>query len=197
VFVVGVVTGGVQWLVSRHDPPRPEGHVAVANAVHVLLGVVVLVALVVAARSHRATLLGFAAWPFRLDGWRSLLLATAAIPLALWRLLGAVARGRVGKQHFVGLPVAFVLCLAAVNIWYTPFRDGVQVLAGLDRNFTRDAWGGPSYLGAALAHWLDGALIFYAAFAVVRLLTAGAQRREGVEPAPDGPSLERVRSGNS
>lgn len=115
---------------------------AVANAVQVVLGVVVLVALVAAARSHRASLLRFAAWPFSVDGWRCLLLATAAIPLALWRLLGAVAQGRVGKQHFVTLPVAFVLCLAAVNIWYIPFRDGVQVLAGLDRNFTRDAWGG-------------------------------------------------------
>lgn len=154
---------------------------AVANAVHVVLGLVVLAALVVAARRDRASLLRLAAWPFSVDGWRCLLLATAAIPLALWRLLRAVARGRVGRHHLVGLSVAVVLCLAAVNIWYVPFRNGVQVLAGLDPNFTRDAWGGPTYPGAALAHWFDGALIFYAAAGVVRLLSPKSPARESVE----------------
>lgn len=51
--------------------------------------------------------------------------------------------------------VAVVLLLVIV-------RAGEQVFAALDPDFTRDAWGGPSYLGASLAHWLDGVCIFYA-----------------------------------
>lgn len=50
---------------------------------------------------------------------------------------------------------------------YVPWRAGVQVSAGLDPDATRDAWGGPTWLGAALAHWLDGLLAFAAASVVL------------------------------
>ena len=54
---------------------------------------------------------------------------------------------------------------------YTPFRMGMQVTGGLDPNATVNAWGGPTYLGALLAHWLDGIVGFYAAaFLLSRLL---------------------------
>ncbi|MCU1378031.1 MAG: hypothetical protein JWN29_1014, partial [Acidimicrobiales bacterium] len=59
------------------------------------------------------------------------------------------------------VPVAAVLLVLFVVTLFCPFRAGQQVLAGLDHNFVVDAWGGPSYLGAALAHWLDLALLFY------------------------------------
>jgi hypothetical protein len=50
-------------------------------------------------------------------------------------------------------------------------RLGAQVIGGLDPNATVNAWGGPSYLGALLAHWLDGIVGFYvAAFLLSRLL---------------------------
>jgi hypothetical protein len=38
---------------------------------------------------------------------------------------------------------------------------GQQVIGGLDPNFTVTAWGGPSYLGAMLAHYLDAVYLFY------------------------------------
>lgn len=40
---------------------------------------------------------------------------------------------------------------------------GMQVTGGLDPNATVNAWGGPTYLGALLARWLDGIVSFYAA----------------------------------
>ncbi|WP_415676528.1 hypothetical protein [Tsukamurella hominis] len=46
------------------------------------------------------------------------------------------------------LPLLGLLVFAA-------FRAGVQVLAGLDPNFTVNAWGGPTYLGAMACHYLD------------------------------------------
>lgn len=50
--------------------------------------------------------------------------------------------------------------LLYILLW-EPFRMAMQLIAALDPNFTANAWGGPSYLGATLAHWLDGILLFY------------------------------------
>lgn len=62
-------------------------------------------------------------------------------------------------------------------ILYTPFRMGTQITGGLDPNATINAWGGPTYLGALLAHWLDGIVAFYAAaFLLSRLLLPAAAR---------------------
>lgn len=47
-------------------------------------------------------------------------------------------------------------------IGYSFWRVGEQVTAGLDPNFTVNAWGGPSYLGAMACHYLDAALIIAA-----------------------------------
>ena len=58
---------------------------------------------------------------------------------------------------------------------YTPFRMGVQIVDGLDPNATINAWGGPTYPGALLAHWLDGIVGFYvAAFLLSQLLLPAA-----------------------
>jgi hypothetical protein len=46
-----------------------------------------------------------------------------------------------------------------VVIAYCCWRVGEQVTAGLDPNFTANAWGGPSYLGAMACHYQDVALI--------------------------------------
>jgi hypothetical protein len=62
--------------------------------------------------------------------------------------------------------VALVLVVA-----YAPARMGAQVIGGLDPNNTVNAWGGPSYVGAMLAHYLDALVGFYAAcFLLGRLL---------------------------
>ena len=47
-------------------------------------------------------------------------------------------------------------------IGYCCWRVGEQVTAGLDPNFTANAWGGPSYLGAMACHYLDIAVIIAA-----------------------------------
>jgi hypothetical protein len=64
---------------------------------------------------------------------------TAAVRHASWRTAAA-------------LPLLVV-------IGYCCWRFGEQITAGLDPNFTANAWGGPSYLGAMACHYLDGALI--------------------------------------
>ena len=47
-------------------------------------------------------------------------------------------------------------------IGYGFWRVGEQVTGGLDPNFTVNAWGGPTYLGAMACHYLDGGLIIAA-----------------------------------
>jgi len=73
-------------------------------------------------------------------------------------------------------------CLATLILLYLllwePFRAAMQIVAALDPNFTANAWGGPSYLGASLAHWLDGALIFYAAAGLLHLVMVKLPRRK-------------------
>ena len=79
---------------------------------------------------------------------------------------------------------------------FTPFRMGMQISGGLDPNATVNAWGGPTYLGALLAHYLDNIVSFYAAaFLLSRLLLPqpppGSSMRESVaarnRPEPDNP----------
>jgi hypothetical protein len=57
--------------------------------------------------------------------------------------------------------IAAAIPLLAV-IGYCCWRVGEQVTAGLDPNFTANAWGGPTYLGAMACHYLDAALIIAA-----------------------------------
>jgi hypothetical protein len=55
---------------------------------------------------------------------------------------------------------------------FTVWRAGLQVLGELDPNFCVNAWGGPSCLGASLAHWMDAFIIFFASIVVVRLVSS-------------------------
>lgn len=56
---------------------------------------------------------------------------------------------------------ALVAVVLAILLLFNFLRAGERVGAGLDPNFTINAWGGPSYLGAMLAHYLDGVYLFY------------------------------------
>ena len=72
-----------------------------------------------------------------------------------------------------GAAVARLLPIALLTIilLYCPCRMGMQIIGGLDPNSTVNAWGGPTYAGALLAHWLDCVIGFYvAAFLLSRLL---------------------------
>ena len=49
-----------------------------------------------------------------------------------------------------------------LTVGYCCWRIGEQVTAGLDPNFTANAWGGPTYLGAMACHYLDAGLLIAA-----------------------------------
>lgn len=69
--------------------------------------------------------------------------------------------------------VAALLPLAVIG--YSFWRAGEQVTAGLDPNFTVNAWGGPTYLGAMACHYLDVAL----------MIAASAWLLDRILPSPD------------
>ena len=98
-------------------------------------------------------LYGLARWRHRRrfgrGGGRLLLLAPVGRDAAA-RLLAAARRA--SWRTVAALPLLAVIC-------YCCWRVGEQVTAGLDPNFTANAWGGPSYLGAMACHYLDIALI--------------------------------------
>jgi hypothetical protein len=81
---------------------------------------------------------------------------------------GRPAAQRIGRALGFGgqraQPVRLLLALPAAALFLFCFwRAGVQVTAGLDPNFTVNAWGGPSYLGALACHYLDLFLLSAAA----------------------------------
>lgn len=90
-------------------------------------------------------------------------------------------RNGINKPAIVrAIIVAF---LTIISLYYF-LRAGMQVLGALDPNFTVNAWGGPSYLGASFAHWMDAAALFYAQSFIIYLLVkprrtkAKAKRRK-------------------
>jgi hypothetical protein len=78
--------------------------------------------------------------------------------LLLLAPLGRTAASRLAAtMRQVSWRSAAALPLLAL-IGYSCWRAGEQVTAGLDPNFTVNAWGGPTYLGAMACHYLDMAL---------------------------------------
>jgi hypothetical protein len=74
--------------------------------------------------------------------------------------IGRPAAQRIGRALGFGgeraHPVRLLLALPAAALFLFCFwRAGVQLTAGLDPNFTVNAWGGPSYAGALACHYLD------------------------------------------
>lgn len=156
-FMIGIADGAVGYL--RRSPVM-ERHVAGTNAItiHAVLGIVTAVTVISiqAWRWRRPSLRGHSPWaaPFSADA-----LARLGQTFRFDHGLSLTNLARVTAT------VPLVLLLA-----YAPFRLGAQVIGGLDPNATVNAWGGPSYLGALLAHWLDDIVGFYvAAFLLSRL----------------------------
>jgi hypothetical protein len=85
----------------------------------------------------------------------------------LWLLapLGRPAARRAARtmagalSDWYGPARALLTGLAILVFLYGFYRTGEQVTAGLDPNFTINAWGGPSYLGAMACHYLDGLVL--------------------------------------
>jgi hypothetical protein len=157
-FLIGIAEGAVGYL--RRSPVM-ERQVAGTNAttIHVVLGIaaVVTVISIQAWRWRRPSPRGRSPWaaPFSADA-----MAGLGRTIRFDRGLSLANLARVVATA----PLVLVLA-------YAPFRLGAQVIGGLDPNATVNAWGGPSYLGALLAHWLDGIVGFYAAaFLLSRVL---------------------------
>lgn len=161
-FGLGVVTGAIHWRTS--DEPVGHGGVLVANGVHLALAAVVVGIVAWARRCHPARLRHAVAWPLSADG---------AVAVASASTLGIVGRPTRRPCGGRAIRVVKTACgaLGALVVWYSLWRAGFQVLGGLDPAFTSQAWGGPSYLGAGLAHWLDGIIGVAAALAVVHWST--------------------------
>jgi hypothetical protein len=140
-FTSGVIYGLLEFL--QRSPIRQE-HVAGSAVwgVHLALALGTVVILSAAQGRHR-----------RRFGPRS---------GRLWLLapLGRHAERRVARALGFGSEPAqpgrvFLALPAAALFLFCVWRAGVQVTAGLDPNFTVNAWGGPSYAGAMACHYLD------------------------------------------
>jgi hypothetical protein len=65
-------------------------------------------------------------------------------------------------------------------IGYCCWRIGEQITGGLDPNFTVNAWGGPTYLGAMACHYLDCALIIGVSAWLLDLILPRSPRTRGI-----------------
>jgi hypothetical protein len=182
-FAAGLAAGAAEY--ARRSP-KIEQHVAGTNAitVHVLIAVAAAAAVVsVQARRSRQ--------PARQRGpspWAAPFSAAAASRLRRTiRLAGGLSLPNLARAAAAVPLVLLVL--------YAPFRMGMQVTGGLDPNATVNAWGGPTYLGALLAHYLDGTVgCCAAAFLLSRLLLPAAGGARRARPARDGVAARRPRS---
>jgi hypothetical protein len=164
VLLIGGVAEGAAEYASRSA--KIEQHVAGANAitVHVLIAVAAAAAVIsIQLRRSRR--------PARQRGpspWAAPFSATGASRLRRTiRFAGGLSLPSLSRA-VAAVPLVLVLL-------FIPFRAGMQIAGGLDPNATINAWGGPTYLGAMLAHYLDGAVGFYAAaFLLSRLLLPAA-----------------------
>jgi hypothetical protein len=137
---VGIATGLVRYL---HRSPIPEAHVPGTSA-WVQQFVVAAVACV---------LYAVARWRHdRRFGRRSgRLLLLAPVGRSAASRVAATVR-QPSWRSVAALPP---LGLIAYCCW----RIGEQVTAGLNPDFTVNAWGGPTYLGAMACHYLDASLM--------------------------------------
>lgn len=147
-FVAGIIEGSVSY---AQRSSVVERHVAGTNAIAVHVGIVIVATAIVIAiqvrRSRRPIGQEPSPWiaPF----------STRAIR-GLSRTL-RLANGPSLKN----LERALAAVLLLLVLLYAPYRMGEQIVGGLNPNSTVNAWGGPTYLGALLAHWMDSIVGFY------------------------------------
>jgi hypothetical protein len=163
-FLIGAVEGAVAY--SGRSPVL-ERHVAGTNAItiHVVLAIAAT-AVVIAVQVRRArkrSRRGPSPW-------------TAPFSSATVARLGRTVRLSGGATVARIVPMALLVLV----LLYCPYRMGAQIIGGLDPNSTVNAWGGPTYAGAMIAHWLDCIIGFYlAAFLLGRLLAPATAEAEG------------------
>jgi hypothetical protein len=148
-FLIGIVEGAVDYARRSHVT---EPHAPGTNAI------TIHVALAIAAA---ATVAGVQVWRSRHPARRG------SSPWAAPFSARALARvGRTIRSAGTWPPQNMLRALATVVLLvvqlYWPLMMGQHLTGDLDPSQTVNAWGGPGYLGAVLAHWLDGIALFYA-----------------------------------
>jgi hypothetical protein len=145
-FMAGVVAGTFVYL---QRSPVVQERLPGTNAIpaHIVLALVGVGLFIGLPRLRRAKHAPYSIWvaPFSqsgLDRFKQTIL-----------LRSGVRSGTIIRAVLAGLLTILLL--------YNFFRGGEQVIGGLDPNFVINAWGGPSYLGAMLAHYLDALYLFY------------------------------------
>jgi hypothetical protein len=140
---VGIVTGLIEYL-DRSPARKVHAPGTSAWTPHLIEAAIACALYGVAWSRHRRR--------FGRGSARRLLLA----PLGATAASRLIATMRQASWRTVAaLPP---LALIAYGFW----RIGEQITAGLDPNFTVNAWGGPTYLGAMTCHYLDCLLIIVA-----------------------------------
>lgn len=154
-FVVGVVAG---ILIYVQRSPVVEQQVPGANAIatHIVLAFVAVGLFIGLPRLRLAQKAPYPIWaaPFSQSShgrFKQTILLRSGVP-----------PGNIARAVLAGL--------LSILLLYNFFRAGVQLIGGLDRNFTINAWGGPSYLGAMLAHYLDALYLFYVEALLLNLI---------------------------
>lgn len=157
-----ILAGGVALgaVTPTPDLPTPQHNPALnAWPVHIVITVAVL-----------AALAGWVWWARR--GGRSADFLAPWRRSALGRLKAtfvAVARG--GPVHRLLAIVRCIVLLAVfVLLLFLVFRIGFQVTFTLDAAQTINAWGGPTYLGAFYAHFVDAVGIALIVLGVANLV---------------------------
>lgn len=151
------IASGVAWYLSHRDDPL-EQQVPGTEAwiPHLIITAVVAVWFVIAAR-------------------RSPLGAKVVFSPLLRPITSRIgATFRTSRNPLRWVAVALLVFLELYMCW----RIGEQVFAGLDPNFTRNAWGGPSYLGAMYCHYIDGGLLFPLCHVGLRAVTVRSVDRQ-------------------
>jgi hypothetical protein len=163
-FAAGIAEGAEAY---TRRTPGIERHAAGTNAitVHIVLAAAaatVVIAIQVRRSRQPARRRGPSPWavPF----------SATAVSRLLRTLRFAAGPSLANLARFI---TALVLVLVLL---YAPFEMGAHTISDLNPNATVNAWGGPTYAGAVLAHWLDGVAGFYAAAFLLSRLVTGFRR---------------------
>jgi hypothetical protein len=162
-FAVGVAQG---WMMYTQRSSDIEKHIAGTNsiALHIILALVLFGAVAVTIFYRKfAPNKPYIIWlaPFTKTAFER---TRNAIFLRNGR-----SKWQVAKAILVALLLLFFL--------FNFFRAGMQVLVARDPNATVNAWGGPGYWGASLAHWMDAIYLIYVEAGLIALLTMGPEKR--------------------
>jgi hypothetical protein len=165
-FVAGVVIGAITYL---NRSAVAKAHVPGTNAIatQVVLALVAAALFVGLPRLRLAQRAPYPVWvaPFSRSGYERLARTV--------RMRSGASAGGAVRAVLAALLTALLL--------FNFLRAGAQVIGGLDPNFTVNAWGGPGYLGALLAHYLDAAYLFYAEALLLNLVLVGPDRTSDLD----------------